>query len=368
MRHVRQSPSLQKGEALATSKKIDAIESEISAEYAHASGIRTASALSPANGQPSLSQCLDEAALLFANRESEAARNLLLQAISLTGEDNERRQAWWMLFELALATNQPEFFETLALDYALAFETSPPQWQAARTANTLPSRATLPIVNFRGKLCGSSLPALLQLQALGLRHQQFCLQISLVTEIDLDGCEALLQVLGQWQEASCGFVISGGEKLIEALRPLIQAGRRDSNDAGWRLTIEWLRLLNRSEDYEALCLDYCLTYEVSPPAASPQHKALASAAWSFTMPQSITLPIDRLLLEIEDYCRQTPALILDCRPLAHIEFSAAVPWLSGVLRIAAGKAVECRDTSFLVSRLLHLVGGKHQLNLINRKR
>ena len=155
--------------------------------------------------------------------------------------------------------------------------------------------------------------------------------------------------------------------MTEALRPLIQARRRDDNDAGWRLAIEWMRLLNRSEDYEALCMDYCLTYEVSPPAAPPQQTALASSVWSFTMPENISLPIDRLLLEIEEYASQTRSLMLDCRPLTRVEFSAALPWLNGMLRIAAGKTVECRDTSFLVSRLLHLVGSTGQLNIINRK-
>ena len=189
----------------------------------------------------------------------------------------------------------------------------------------------------------------------------------LFRSIDLDGCEVLLEVLNQWQARSCSFVISGGEQLAEALRPLVQTGRRDHNDAGWRLAIEWMRLLNCSEAYEALCMDYCLTYEVSPPAAPAQQKTSVSAACSFTMPETISLPVDRLLLDLEEYCAQTRSLVLDCRPLTRIEFSAALPWLNGVLRIAAGKAVEYRDTSFLVSRLLHLVGGAGQLNIINRK-
>ena len=75
--------------------------------------------------------------------------------------------------------------ETLALEYAQTFETSPPQWHPARKANTPLPRTALPIVNFRGKLCASSRPALLQLQELGFRHRQFSLQVGMVADIDL---------------------------------------------------------------------------------------------------------------------------------------------------------------------------------------
>lgn len=363
VRHIRHPTAQASEEALATSRKIDTIESEISAEYEYAGELHE-------ENPSSLTQCLDEAALLYANHKTDAARSLLLHAITLTDTAQENRLAWWMLFELALKENQPEFFDTLALDYAKAFGTSPPQWKIpdahAATEAYKPSQA-LPVVNFRGKLCGSSQPALEQLQQLGLRHRQFCLQVGAISEIDLDGCQLFLRVLATWQSQSCHLQISDGQALTDALQRLILAGRRDSNDAGWQLAIEWMRLLNRQDDYEALCVDYCLTYEVSPPVAPEVHKSSAVHTPVFVMPHCIHLPLEPLLAQMENHARQSAALVLDCRSLVRVEFSAAVPWLNGLHRVAAGKTVECRDTSFLVSRLLHLVGGKSQLNIINRK-
>ena len=370
VRHIRHPQAQASEEALATSRKIDSIESEISAEISAEFG--QADWL-PEEHLSSLAQCLDEAALLYANHKTEATKSLLLHATTsanATDSEEDQRQAWWMLFELALAEDQPEFFETLSLAYANAFGASPPQWtipNATQTAQEHLRTQALPVVNFRGKLCGSSQPALQQLQQLGLKHGQFCLTVGAISDIDFEGCQLFLRVLAHWHAQSCRFQVSEGQSLADALLGLIQPGRRDSNDIGWQLAIEWIRLLNRPEEHEALCINYCLTYEASPPVSFETKHSGAHHASAFSMPDCIHLPVDRLLAQMESHARLSSTLILDCSSLTRVEFSAAVPWLNGLHRVAAGKTVECRDTSFLVSRLLHLVGGKSQLNIINRK-
>ncbi len=372
MRDVRKPRTTIDHEARRTSEKIDAIESELSAEFGNARWLPSVSAIESGEDLPPLAQCLDEAALLFTNQQIEAARDLLLHTCAIQDDDDERRQAWWMLFELALEQNQPEFFDKLALDYASTFETSPPQWKLA-TESTSISESTLPVINFRGKLSGNSLPALRQLQQTGTRHGQFCLEFGAIAEIDLDGCAMLLQVFLYWQLQHCKISIGCGDLLATALRPLIQTGRRDKNDAGWRLLIELMRLMNRHEEHEALCADYCITYEVSPPsapivAATPvKSLAPSGAARSFLLPARIMLPVDDLLLQIADHAATSDLVLLDCARLMRVDLSAAAPWLNGLRRVASGKPVECRDIGFLVARLLKLVGDNSQLNIIHRK-
>lgn len=367
MRHVRNPrPLANPGhqDTRATSEKIDAIESELSAEYGNTPWL-PADTESPAGEPlPTLSACLDEAALLFTNDKAEAARDLLLRARACVGDEHERKQVWWMLFELALDQHQPAFFDKLALDYANTFETSPPQWQAS-FAPVAPD-VSMPVVNFRGKLCSSSQPALEQLQQTGSRHREFYLEFGAIPDIDLEGCALLLNILTHWQQHGCHLHIASGDLLVEAIRPLIQAGRADGNDAGWRLLIELMRLMNRHEDYQQLCIDYSITYEVSPPATA-QRSDQAALAPAFMLPHCIALPIDNLLQQMEQYARQCKTLILDGRHLSRVELSAAAPWLNGLQRVAAGKPVECRNIGFLVARLLKLVGGDSRLNLIHRK-
>jgi hypothetical protein len=106
---------------------------------------------------------------------------------------------------------------------------------------------------------------------------------------------------------------------------------------------------------------------MSPPASpQPQTKA-AQQTPVFMLPTLISLPIDKLLAQTSEYAQQSPKLFLDGRHLRRIEFSAATPWLTGLQQLAQGKVVECRDTSFLVGRLLQLVGGASRLHIIYRK-
>lgn len=366
----RQSKNTPADEARETSQKIDSIESEIVAEFGaptllqlhHESIIEGAPALTP------LSHVMDEAAVLFANGQSNEAKALLLQATRTDSGSKDHQLAWWMLFDLALAEHQADFFDHLALIYAKKFETSPPQWQTSTQASDqAQSQPELPVLSFRGKLTEASLAALEQLQQIGLRHHHFVMEFAAITDMTIPGCAGFLDLLEHWQKASCDISIRGGDAVVSRIRECIQPGRRDSDDAGWRLLIELLRLMNADEAYEAACVDYSVTYEMSPPASpQPQTKA-AQQTPVFTLPTLISLPIDKLLAQTSEYAQQSPKLVLDSRHLRRIEFSAATPWLTGLQQLAQGKVVECRDTSFLVGRLLQLVGGASRLQIIYRK-
>ena len=159
----RQSKNTSADEARETSQKIDSIESEIIAEFGtptllqphHESAVEGAPSLTP------LSHMMDEAALLFANGQSNEAKALLLQATCTDGSTKEHQLSWWMLFDLALAENQADFFDHLALTYAKKFETSPPQWQATtQDSDHAQSQPEVPVLSFRGKLTEASLAAL----------------------------------------------------------------------------------------------------------------------------------------------------------------------------------------------------------------
>ena len=353
--------------ACATSKKIDTIESEITAEFGNAT-LFLSSKENSRNTISNLSHTLDEATLLFANGQSNDAKTHLLAATQINGSQQDNQLAWWMLFDLAIVENQPNFFDHLALSYANQFETSPPQWQQLiDDCEDISSQIELPVLNFRGKLSEASLPALHQLELLGLQHHHFQIEFSAITEMDIFGCSAILNVLDTWQKASCDISIRESEAIISRVRQFTQAGRRDSNDAAWRLLIELLRLVNSQEAYENACLEYCMTYEVSPPASPKAPTKSPEQISVFAMPQTVSLPIDKLLLRTSEYALQATAVVLDCRHLRKIEFSAVTPWLNGLKQLAQGKAVECRHMSFLVGRLIQLMGATSWLHITHRK-
>ena len=81
VRHAAAHGTQPDAQAMTTSKKIDAIECEMSAEFS--TGLSVSDALSSASSSINdLQQNIEEAALLFGSGQSAAAQNLLIAAIS----------------------------------------------------------------------------------------------------------------------------------------------------------------------------------------------------------------------------------------------------------------------------------------------
>ena len=116
-----------------TFKKIDAIECEMSAEFDASfslaqqhSAQQQAQQLAEDNSFP---HQIEEAAVLYASGQEQAAK-VLLQYLT-TQETTSRFQeqlVWWMLFDLLQIQSAHQEFEQLSVQYAVRFETSPPQW------------------------------------------------------------------------------------------------------------------------------------------------------------------------------------------------------------------------------------------------
>ena len=343
-----------------------------------------------------LSQQIDEAALLFATGQPEAAADLLDTALSIPSPqpgDIERR-AWWMLLELHEAQGSQAGFDRTALAYAQRFEASPPQWRTGPATPLMvprePRAATPLLLRLGQRLDAGAQTMLTQWQQRSATATELALDLAPATAIDLAGCRQLLALLAEWQQRGIHIDLRPCDPMLAMLRALIQSGRRDEDDAGWRLLIELLRLAGDVERYEDACIAYSLTYEMSPPAAPPpavnerseqaaraqaRHRAPAGSGPDtgivFTLPEVISLPIDPVLVALRAQLRQAgatlPSLVLDASRLRRIDFHAAGPLQSSLAELAAGKPVEWQGVSFLVSTLLQLTRGSTMPGIINRQ-
>lgn len=348
-----------------------------------------------------LSRHIDEAALLFATEQPDAAIALLSTALSTasTPASATERRAWWMLLELHEATGQQAGFDRAALGYAQRFEASPPQWRVSPTRPRMSVReapAALPLMlSLRDRLGAGAQPTLAQWQQRSTTATELMLDLSSVPAIELAGCHLLLSLLTDWQQQGVQVQLRPCDALLAMLRALIQSGRRDEDDAGWRLLMELLRLAGDVERYEDACLAYSLTYEMSPPAAPPpvvgERSQMGAASrctmpqamppqaarpglttsLAFTLPELVTMPIDGLLVALRAHVRQsaasTQALVLDAQLLQRIDFHAASALQASLTELAAGKPVEWQGVSFLVSTLLQLTCGNAMPKIINRQ-
>lgn len=382
--HAHRGPSPEQRHA--TARKIDTIECEIASEIE--SGLVSAPPAEPGTTDETVSadgldpvillrQRIEEACLLHASGQSPAAAALLAEATAtpVTADAQTEQQAWLMRLELAGFSGSPIRFEDIALGYARRFETSPPQWRSPQATDHA-QQAQPHSLSFRGRLCGTAAPALARLEQLASGHERFCIDLSGVTDVDLDGSRLLLDMLHRWRSDARHGELVGSDGLLDLLRSQVSPGRRDRDDAAWLLLIELLRACGSVQAHEDACLAYSMTYEVSPPvaplsAAAPALKGATGGsslqAGHLLLPAEIRTPVDDLIENVARICHGASLVVLDCRRLRRIEFGAASPLLSGILRVARGKPVEWRDTPFLVSTLLKLVGGDDSLRIINRK-
>jgi ABC-type transporter Mla MlaB component len=306
---------------------------------------------------------VEESAILYANGQGAAAEQML--AASLTPGGPQDRTAWWMLFDLYQVSGQQERFDNLSIDYASTFETSPPQWNApAVLAAASPNWAGVtPTEAFAGVLDARIAPQLERLQQLAAGSPVLRLEFGRVAGIETAGCELLLKSLRKLQTQQRELILVAAPQLAAQLRAMIAVGRRDDTEAPWLLLLELLQLLNREKEFEEIGMDYCVTFEVSPPSFVAPYKVVMAAAQHvsvspdrFMLPPLIENQLGALLPAIKLYADQYQTLVFDCSRLTRIDYSAANQ-LHGCLHamLQDGKKIEFRDVNHLVTALFRLL-------------
>ena len=84
--------------------------------------------------------------------------------------------------------------------------------------------------------------------------------------IDEAAVPLLAEQFTRWAERDGQLVFSGVEKLNALLDAKTQSGDRSTSPEWWSLRMAALRLMGKPDEFELVALDYCVTYEVSPPS------------------------------------------------------------------------------------------------------
>jgi ABC-type transporter Mla MlaB component len=327
---------------------------------------------------PSSAPAVEEAAILYANGQLDAAENALRAC--LDGACRSERQPWWMLFDLYQASGREAEFESIAIDYASHFETSPPAYSRAySTAHSAAYAAAgvTPTATLSGQLdatVGARLARVLAPSSGPLVRLEF----GTIASATPEGCAVLLGALQTLRREGRELMVAGADQLVAVLRPMLAIGDRGAGEAPWLLLLELLLQMNREKDFEETAMDYCVTFEVSPPSFEAPARAavqvsasvasagtaVAAAGDRFLLPGLVEGDSAALLAAIGAYAGQHASLVLDCSRLARIDYTAANA-LGAQLRLLAGeqegrRSIELRDLNHLVAALLRLLGvGEH---------
>ncbi len=304
---------------------------------------------------------VEESAILYANGQAEPAEYMLID--SLSGAGQQDRTVWWMLFDLYQAGNRPLDFDNLAIDYASRFETSPPAWNPLPPSTSAQAYAGVtPTESLKGTLDASIAPQLERLAQLGAPGKLLRLELGHVTALTPEGCELLSRALAALRAGGSELVVAGAAELAALARQSTIIGARDSSPAPWLLLLALLQLLNREKDFEETAMDYCVTFEVSPPSFEPPGQVATASSGPasverFMLPSVIDGATAKLFDAIDAYAQDNDVVLLDCARLARVEYGAAVALQARLRALAgSGKKIELRDVNHLVAALFKLLG------------
>lgn len=330
----------------------------------------------------SLPPAFEEAAVLYSNGQSDDAEAILNQAILDPSLGAHTRQAWAMLLDLHQACGRREAFEQLAIEYSARFETSPPSWDDTMA----PPPAAVASAGVSGPAV-VALPAVLDAQAVkqfeqvkrfGQRGRPVAIDVAPVTTVDPIGADLMLRVMSAFVKSKRDMSIIGAESLLMVLASTTETGRRDASEACWMLQLEMLRLLGRQQPFEDLAIDYCVTYEVSPPSWEPLPPTLRAVAPGAVRPEPAPVRVEEtvavgpdaielsgtlegrvaeVLAAIRDHAAGRSEVVVQCRRLLRVDFGAAGELLNEIVALkSAGKYLHFRDVNQLVAALLAVMG------------
>ena len=217
---------------------------------------------------------LDETVIAFANADFAAAESALQQLTGTGAPRAYHAETWLVLFDLYRATGQQLRFESLALDYVQQFGSSAPQWfslpqlvadAVAEERPRTPARVgsdihwrcpeqldTDAVTRLRAQTLQTPLPWIFDWSDLKLVDAEAAMQLSTLFRV--------------WSAQTLDMRWVGGERLFEVLKESAPTGVRDADPVYWLTRLDGLRLANRADQFDEAAIDYCVTYEVSPPS------------------------------------------------------------------------------------------------------
>ena len=340
-------------------------------------------ALSPFESAP----VLEQAALLYAEGKSADARRALEAALTAGKMPQAAaHQAWLLLFDLLENLGEAEAFEAVAIDFAVAFETSPPAF-SNRSGQSDPMLDTGggQYYALNGVLDAAIASQLERLAEIALHSKVMRIEFGKIKAVAAPGCMLLLEQLHAFKKARVELVFSSIDHLAGLLSGAIETGRRSDPQVFWLLLLELQQFRGQQEVFEETALNYCITYEVSPPQwVAPAHLARSSAATagaaSASTPAGTPLPQDAYYLKgtlqsgtdprfaaITGYAANRRLVVIDMFDLRRMEPAAASEFINVLSALyVQNKELELRNPSPLIATLLISMGFTEQARFTQR--
>ncbi len=324
----------------------------------------------------SLSPLVEEIAILFANGQ------LIDCALALREElarNPEVQVSWLLLFEVLQQTNNLNEFESLALDYSVRFESSPPAWRDfQRDQGIKKTPITTPLdpaeVALPARMTADHQKELEAFRKLLKPGAHAKLNFDKLNEVDEAGANVLRELLSAARKNVLPITISGATQAAFALRSKLVINVAQPPDSVWLATLDLYHLLGWQRQFEDLAVDYAVTFEVSPPSYQPppQHIHITGSLNAespvvsdtcFAIQSAPQLKGDILgsaseaIATLEAAASLGDQVEVDCSLMGRVDFSAAGSLLNWLLSAhSRGKHISLTQVHVLASALFTVVG------------
>ncbi len=353
---------------------------------------------------------LEEAAIRFANGDDGGAEAGLLDAVSARGSRHQHEETWLTLFDLYRATGQYDRFESLAIDFASKFGRSSPAWFSIpdMVSQITGAEAKAPTGMRKADW---KCPAVLGIQsvaalkaALVQSSMPWTLEWAAIQSIDDSAVAPLTTLLLSWASELVQLRMAHSQQLEKILRDGAPSGVSTTEPARWNLLLAYLRVAHRPDEFEMAALDFCVTYEVSPPSwesarcefklldadgntglgqtivgeavrDSVQSELQTETGSSTVMAQLLSVELSGQIMgepgpvldKLEARLAGADMMIISCAKLVRVDFSAAGSLLNWVTaRQSEGRLVQFTDVHRLVAAFFHVIGISEYAKVLTR--
>ena len=349
---------------------------------------------------------LEEASISFANGDDASAEAALLEMLAPGGSRTAQSEVWMALFDLYRATDSQEKFENAAIKFVQKFDRSAPQWfsmPAMVKQLSGPMAQSSASGQTADWICSSTMGiqtvAALK-AALAKAPMPWRLNWCNLKNIEPNAVEPLCKVFAGWSAQPVQLRFLGDAHLHQILQNATPSGNRATPQDWWQLRMEALRVTRRPDEFELAALDFCVTYEVSPPAwevARCEYKSMdnqgvavagntiigdvyrdsASSSLSVfdgdTQMDALSSQMSNLLSvelsgqiegdaiamleQLEAKLMGADIMMISCAKLIRVDFSAAgtlLNWVSA--RQAENRAVQFSEVNRLVAAFFNVIG------------
>ena len=360
---------------------------------------------------------LEEAAIRFANGDDAGAEAGLLDALHADQVSPESADVWaGALFDLYRATGQQANFDRVAIEYAERFGRSAPAWFSIpdqlgrKEAPAAPRPVLSPNMLASAWECPADLNLQLVMDLRGrLLHARapWSLDWTRLSSIAPDALELLANMFAEWCATPVTLNFGGADALESTLRACTPSGDRTVDLLWWSLRLDALRIMRMQDDFELAALEYCVTFEVSPPswqdplcgfvreevsAAAGRSdvadmEGVDSPQWDTGMGQALTAPMGldampatvveltgeilgdaaEALDKLQAGLHGADRLVISCARLIRVDFSAAGSILNWVaVRQAEGCQVQFREVHRLIAAFFSVIGINEHARVVLR--